>query len=105
MTTKKTYTKEFKCEAVRLQETSDKTGAEVSRQLGIKGNCHDNAVAESFFHTLKEELVTDADYKTRNEARQSIFNTLNCFTIENDCTQHSTTMSRWCMRRCRKLLN
>ena len=35
MTTKKTYTKEFKCDAVRLLETTDKTGAENSRELGI----------------------------------------------------------------------
>lgn len=47
--------------------------------MSRKGNCHDNAVAESFFHTLKEELVTDADYKTRNEARQSIFKYIELF--------------------------
>lgn len=38
MTTKKTYSKEFKHEAVRLLEINDKTGAEVSRELGIKRN-------------------------------------------------------------------
>ena len=38
MTTKKTYTKEFKHEAVSLLETSDKTGVEVARELGIKRN-------------------------------------------------------------------
>ncbi len=47
--------------------------------MSRKGNCHDNAVAESFFHTLKEELVTDADYKTRSEARQSIFKYIELF--------------------------
>ena len=41
--------------------------------MSRKGECHDNAVAESFFHTLKEELVTDADFRARQQARQSIF--------------------------------
>lgn len=41
--------------------------------MSRKGECHDNAVAESFFHTLKEELVTDEKYQTRKEAKQSIF--------------------------------
>lgn len=41
--------------------------------MSRKGECHDNAVAESFFHTLKEELVTDAHYKTRQQAKLSIF--------------------------------
>lgn len=47
--------------------------------MSRKGECHDNAVAESFFHTLKEELVYDADYKTHNEARQSIFKYIELF--------------------------
>ena len=47
-------------------------------QLGIvasmsrKGDCWDNAVAESFFATLKAELVDDADYATRAAAIASI---------------------------------
>lgn len=41
--------------------------------MSRKGECHDNAVAESFFHTLKEELVYDANFATRKEAKQSIF--------------------------------
>lgn len=41
--------------------------------MSRKGECHDNAVAESFFHTLKEELVSDKNYATRQEAKQSIF--------------------------------
>ena len=47
--------------------------------MSRKGNCHDNAVAESFFHTLKEELVTDADYKTKDEAKRSIFEYIELF--------------------------
>lgn len=47
-------------------------------QLGIvasmsrKGDCWDNAVAESFFATLKVELVDDAEYATRAAATASI---------------------------------
>lgn len=56
--------------------------------MSRKGNCHGNAVAESFFHTLKEELVTDADYKTRNEARQSIIKCIErCYNCKR---RHST---------------
>ncbi|ODC00412.1 hypothetical protein A3197_08695 [Candidatus Thiodiazotropha endoloripes] len=44
-----------------------------------KGKCHDNAVAESFFHTLKNELVYDARFRTRAEARQSIFKYIELF--------------------------
>ena len=41
--------------------------------MSRKGECHDNAVAESFFHTLKEELVHDKRYATRQQAKHSIF--------------------------------
>ena len=37
------------------------------------GNCYDNAAMESFFHTLKTEHVYFERYKTREEAKQSIF--------------------------------
>ena len=36
------------------------------------GDCWDNAVAESFFATLKTELVFDADWHTRHEARRAV---------------------------------
>jgi len=38
-----------------------------------KGNCYDNAVCESFFHTLKTEQVHRFNYKTREQAKQSVF--------------------------------
>lgn len=40
--------------------------------MSRKGNCWDNAVAESFFATLEWELIEDADWHTREEARQAI---------------------------------
>jgi transposase InsO family protein len=41
--------------------------------MSRKGDCFDNAVAESFFRTLKEELVKEHRFKTRQEAKQAIF--------------------------------
>lgn len=49
--------------------------ASMSRQ----GNCYDNAVKESFFHTLKTELVNHERYRTRNEARASVFEYIEAF--------------------------
>lgn len=43
------------------------------------GNCYDNAVMESFFATLKKELIHQADYDTREAARQSIFEYIEVF--------------------------
>jgi transposase InsO family protein len=43
------------------------------------GNCYDNAVAESFFATLKRELVNRRSYATRDAARQSIFEYIEVF--------------------------
>jgi putative transposase len=43
-----------------------------------KGDCWDNAPMESFFHTLKIELVMH-DYKTRDDARVSLFDYMEVF--------------------------
>jgi putative transposase len=43
------------------------------RSMGRAGSCLDNAVAESFFATLKVELVDRHHYRTCSEARASIF--------------------------------
>ena len=37
------------------------------------GNCYDNAPMESFFHTLKVELVHQRRWATRDEARRDLF--------------------------------
>ena len=44
-----------------------------------KGNCYDNAVAESFFKTLKAEWVYQNHYATRREAKTSIFEYIEVF--------------------------
>ena len=43
------------------------------------GNCYDNAVAESFFGTLKSELVHRENYRTREQARSSVFKWIECW--------------------------
>jgi putative transposase len=41
--------------------------------MSRKGNCYDNAPMESFFHTLKTELVHHRHYATRSEATCDVF--------------------------------
>jgi putative transposase len=48
-------------------------GLGMRRSMGRTGSCLDNAVAESWFATLKVELVDRHHYRTRAEARASIF--------------------------------
>lgn len=47
--------------------------------MSRKGECLDNAVAESFFGTLKTELVDHEDYFTKTEAKQSLFEYIEVF--------------------------
>ena len=51
----------------------------VVRSMSRKGNCYDNAVVESFFSSLKNELVHHQDYQTRQEARSDIFDYIELF--------------------------
>ena len=47
--------------------------------MSRKGNCWDNAVVESFFASLKQELVNDEQYRTREDARASLFEYIEVF--------------------------
>jgi putative transposase len=47
--------------------------------MSRKGNCWDNAVAESFFSSLKMELVYLVDFSTRHQARSAIFEYIEVF--------------------------
>ena len=47
--------------------------------MSRKGNCHDNAVAESFFGNLKNELIYHQDFRTRQAARSAIFDYIELF--------------------------
>jgi transposase InsO family protein len=47
--------------------------------MSRKGNCWDNAVAESFFSSLKRELVHHRDYGSRERARREVFEYIEVF--------------------------
>ena len=49
------------------------------QSMSAKGNCYDNAVAESFFHTLKTELVHHMKFQTKEEAWQAITSYINFY--------------------------
>lgn len=51
----------------------------VVRSMSGKGNCFDNAVAESFFSTLKNELTHHCTFSTLDEARAAIFDFIEIF--------------------------
>ena len=47
--------------------------------MSRKGNCYDNAAMESFFHSLKTELVSHEQYRSHIEARASLFDYIEAF--------------------------
>ena len=51
----------------------------VTQSMSRKGDCWDNSVAESFFHTLKTELTHHVFFKTRDDAKQAIFEYIEVF--------------------------
>ena len=51
----------------------------LEHSMSRRGNCHDNAVAESFFNLLKRERIRRRTYKTRTEARQDVFDYIEMF--------------------------
>lgn len=64
----------------------------VIQSMSGKGNCFDNAVTETFFHTLKTELMFNCVFKTREEAKSAIFEYIEIF--YNRERRHSTL--RYC---------
>ena len=63
-------------------------GADITVSMSRTGNCYDNAVTESFFGTLKGECVERGCFQTRREARQTIFEYVECF--YNRVRRHSS---------------
>ncbi len=45
----------------------------ITASMSRKGNCYDNAFAEKFFATLKKELVYLSEYKSKEDAKNDIF--------------------------------
>lgn len=70
----------------RYRRRLEKEGIECS--MSRKGNCWDNACIESFFGTLKRELVYHRHYATRDDATQDIFEYIEVF--YNRQRRHST---------------
>jgi putative transposase len=62
--------------------------AGIARSMGSTGDCYDNAVAESFFATLKKELVHRRSWPTRRELTSDVFEYLEAF--YNRVRRHST---------------
>jgi putative transposase len=67
---------QYACEEFTSHIANHKT---ITRSMSRKGNCWDNAVAESFFKSLKTELVYHCKYQTRKEAELSIFEYIETF--------------------------
>lgn len=61
---------------------------QIKQSMSRKGNCYDNAVAESFFKTLKTELIYRHKYKNRKQARKSIHDYIENF--YNTVRRHSS---------------
>ena len=66
---------QYASEAFRSLLASHGALASMSR----KGNCYDNAAMESFFHSLKTELVSHEHYRTHDQARASLFDYIEAF--------------------------
>jgi putative transposase len=60
----------------------------IHRSMGSKGDCFDNAVAESFFATLEKDLLRRRSFPTRQEARTAVFDYIETF--YNPIRLHST---------------
>jgi transposase InsO family protein len=60
----------------------------IRQSMSRKGDCWDNAPMESFFHSLKTELVMHCSYRTRDQARASVFDYVEVF--YNRQRRHST---------------
>jgi len=62
--------------------------AHLSASMSRTGNCYDNAVTELFFGTLKQECVHHVSFQTRRQARQALFEFMECF--YNQVRRHSS---------------
>ena len=51
----------------------------ITQSMSRKGDCWDNAVSESFFHSLKTELIYHEDFKTKAQANEMIFEYIEIF--------------------------
>ena len=71
--------------------------AGIARSMGSDGDCYDNAVAESFFATLKKELVHRRSWPTRREPGTAVFDYIEAFYNRDAATPRSATSPRLSM--------
>jgi putative transposase len=79
---------QYACDAFRNELKKSK---DIIQSMSRKGNCWDNAVAESFFKTLKTELIYHNKYQTRKELELSVFEYIE--TWYNKKRRHSHLMN------------
>jgi putative transposase len=60
---------------------------QICQSMSRKGNCYDNAVAESFFKTIKTELIYQNKYASIKKAKKSVIGYIKNF--YNSCRRHS----------------
>jgi len=67
----------------------------LEHSVSHRGNCHDNAVAESFFNLLKRERIRRRAYRTREEARQDVFDYIEMFYTRSASTRETGCCHPW----------
>ena len=74
--------------------------AGIAVSMGSRGDCFDNAVAESFFSTLKKELIRrEGPFATRSDLRLAVFDYIEAFSTAPGATAPSTTTPQNSTRR------
>lgn len=67
------------CQYTSADYRKELTSRGITISMSRKGNCWDNAVAESFFSTLKKELVHTRTWRTHSEFRSAVFDYISVF--------------------------
>jgi putative transposase len=62
-----------------------RTQHSIAPSMSRKGNCWDNAVVESFFHTLKTELIYTEDFDTHEQTQMAVFEYIEVFYNRQRC--------------------
>ena len=72
--------------------------------MSRRGNCHDNAVAESFFNLLKRERIRRRVYKTREDSQQDVFYYIEMSTTLNANMLDTKCCHQWAVTSCKNKL-
>jgi len=65
----------------------------IQQSMSGKGNCYDNAVAESFFNALKTELIRKISCETRSQVSQAVFEYIEIFYNKKRLHSHNNYLS------------